>query len=110
MRKVRKDHEKENALIWVTIALVVAIPATSIAGDRFSDVPGSNIFHDDIGWLADQGVTRGCNPPANDQFCPEDPGTRQQMAAFMRRLANTLEAGATPLLAGSEGTDSFARR
>ncbi len=96
---------KKSALIWATIALVVAIPATSIAGDRFSDVRSSNIFHDDIGWLADQGVTRGCNPPANDQFCPEDPVTRQQMAAFMRRFANTLEAGATPLLAGSEGTN-----
>lgn len=31
--------------------------------------------------------TRGCNPPVNDQFCPEDAVTREQMAAFMHRLA-----------------------
>lgn len=97
--------KRKHILVGLIIALVVGIPAISIAGDRFSDVPSSNIFHDDISWLADQGVTRGCNPPANDEFCPEDPVTRQQMAAFMRRFANTLEAGATPLLAGSEGND-----
>ena len=55
--------------------------------DRFTDVPNSNIFHGDISWLADAGVTLGCNPPANDAFCPGDNVTREQMAAFMRRLA-----------------------
>jgi hypothetical protein len=35
--------------------------------------------------LATAGVTRGCNPPANDLFCPEDPVTRGQLAAFLRR-------------------------
>lgn len=54
----------------------------------------SNIFHDDIAWLADADVTRGCNPPANTEFCPSDEVTREQMAAFMRRLAeNRVDAG-----------------
>jgi hypothetical protein len=35
--------------------------------------------------LANAGVTRGCNPPDNDRFCPEEVVTRQQLAAFLRR-------------------------
>jgi hypothetical protein len=74
---------------WLIVAIAVAVmvPAAAIAGDLFTDVPDSNIFHDDIGWLADNGVTLGCNPPANDKFCPGDNVTREQMAAFLRRLA-----------------------
>lgn len=63
------------------------VPLASYAADRFTDVPDSNVFHDDITWLADAGVTLGCNPPANDEFCPTDNVRRETMAAFMRRLA-----------------------
>ena len=76
-----------RALLIVAVAVAVIVPVVAIASDRFTDVPGTNIFHDDIGWLADAGVTLGCNPPLNNRFCPEDNVTRQQMAAFMRRLA-----------------------
>ena len=51
-----------------------------IAGHRFTDVPNSNIFHGDITWLADHDITRGCNPPANDRFCPTRFVTREEMA------------------------------
>ena len=50
----------------------------------FRDIDGS-VFEADIVWLAITGITRGCNPPVNDQFCPNDPVTRGQMAAFLRR-------------------------
>jgi hypothetical protein len=46
------------------------------------------MFHDDISWLAAHDVTKGCNPPANDRFCPNDPVTRGQMAAFLHRFGN----------------------
>lgn len=59
------------------------LPATGAAGS-FGDVSGS-VFVDDIAWLAATGVTRGCNPPANTAFCPDDVVTRGQMAAFLRR-------------------------
>jgi len=74
---------------FLTVALAIALvaPATVWAADTFIDVPYANVFHDDIAWLADAGVTRGCNPPDNTQFCPGDTVTREQMAAFMRRLA-----------------------
>lgn len=51
----------------------------------FADVPDSHVFADDIVWLANSGITRGCNPPDNDLFCPDDPVTRGQMAAFLTR-------------------------
>ncbi len=53
-------------------------------GDLFTDDDGS-IFGDAIDKLATAGVTRGCNPPANDRFCPNDVVTRGQMAAFLHR-------------------------
>ena len=57
------------------------------SGTRFHDVGADDTFADDIVALAEAGVTRGCNPPANDLFCPEDPVTREQMAAFITRAA-----------------------
>lgn len=53
-------------------------------GDLFTD-DDTSIFENDIDRLATAGVTKGCNPPANTQFCPNDRVTREQMAAFLRR-------------------------
>ncbi len=51
---------------------------------RFVDSVG-HLFETEITWLARQGITRGCNPPTNTRFCPNDRVTRAQMAAFVRR-------------------------
>ena len=53
-------------------------------GNKFIDDDGS-IFEDDIAKLAASGITRGCNPPQNTRFCPNDNVTRGQMAAFLHR-------------------------
>ena len=53
-----------------------------IDSGRFVDDDGS-IFEGDIEWLAAAGITRGCNPPLNDRFCPHGVVTRGQMAAFL---------------------------
>lgn len=53
-------------------------------GDLFGDDDGS-IFETDIDKLATAGVTKGCNPPVNDRFCPTQNVTRGQMAAFLHR-------------------------
>jgi Tol biopolymer transport system component len=50
----------------------------------FVDDDGS-VFEADIDAIASSGITRGCNPPANDRFCPEETVTRGQMAAFLNR-------------------------
>jgi len=58
----------------------------------FDDVPSTSPFFADIEWLAAHGITEGCNPPANNNFCPTDPVTRGQMAAFLDRALD-LPAG-----------------
>ena len=83
------NDTNRRARRWVTLAIaamLALVPVGAWAGHQFTDVPNSNVFHSSIEWLADKGVTVGCNPPANTRFCPEDPVTRQQMAAFLRRL------------------------
>jgi hypothetical protein len=52
--------------------------------DRFTDDDNS-IFEAAIDRLAESGITAGCNPPANTNFCPHDRVTRAQMASFLSR-------------------------
>jgi hypothetical protein len=52
--------------------------------DRFSDDSHSP-FEAAINSIAANGITRGCNPPTNDRFCPEQPITRAEMATFLMR-------------------------
>jgi hypothetical protein len=69
-------------------------PRLDGVGSRFVDVPVGSLFFDDVEWLATTGTTRGCNPPTNDHYCPNDPVTRGQMAAFLHRaLATTIIPG-----------------
>jgi hypothetical protein len=91
-------------LVAAFAVIMTIVPLASYAADKFNDVPDSNIFHNDIAWLADAGVTKGCNPPANDEFCPGSNVSREQMAAFMRRLAENkvVDAGK---LDGLDSTD-----
>jgi len=59
----------------------------------FDNPADANYFSDDeattyeasINSLANHGVTKGCNPPAADNFCPNDTLTRAQMASFFAR-------------------------
>jgi hypothetical protein len=65
--------------------LVRAFDYSDGAGSNaFTDDNGS-VFEDDIDRLAASGVTRGCNPPANDRFCPDQAITRAEMATFLMR-------------------------
>ena len=52
--------------------------------DLFDDDDGST-FENDIDKLATAGVTKGCNPPTNDKYCPGDDVKRDQMASFLAR-------------------------
>ena len=60
--------------------------------ERFIDVLAGNEFVDDVEWLATEGISLGCNPPANTMFCPDDHLTRGQMAALLVR-SNGLHRG-----------------
>ena len=65
--------------------LVRAFGYTDNGGGDLFDDDDNSIFEDDIDRLATAGVTIGCNPPANTNFCPLGNVTREQMAAFLRR-------------------------
>jgi hypothetical protein len=69
---------------------------------RFSDDDGS-IFEADIERLASAGITLGCNPPANDLYCPSEPVRRDQMASFLVRAE-----GLTPITVPPRLTPSLA--
>ena len=54
--------------------------------NRFID-DDSSIFEPQIETLYDHGITSGCTV---DKFCPDDPVTRGQMAAFLVRALSIL--------------------
>lgn len=67
-----------------TFAIVPAKPEAL----RFSDVTASTDHHEDIEWLALQGISRGWDmPDGTVEFRPYASVTRADMAAFLFRLA-----------------------
>ncbi len=90
--------------IWFdNILITTQFPGTKIGPPTtFVDVTPSHLFLVEIEWLADTGTTRGCNPPANDRFCPDEPVTRGQMAAFLARALSL------PAATGDSFTDDDA--
>lgn len=67
-----------------------------LAGDSVDYVDAAeHIFENEIGRLGGAGITRGCNPPANDRFCPDVHVTRGQMAAFLVRTMHLVGADST---------------
>ena len=67
-----------------------------------TDIEGT--FINDIIWLANEGVTKGCNPPVNDTFCTGDFVTRGQMAAFLVRFLGLTDDGGGDLFEDDNGT------
>lgn len=69
-----------------------ALNLSAGSGDAFVDDDGTT-FEGDIDAITAVGLTVGCNPPVNDNFCPDDPVTRAQWASFMVRALGLTEAG-----------------
>ncbi|MEX0796832.1 MAG: L,D-transpeptidase family protein [Acidimicrobiia bacterium] len=57
----------------------------------FTDTQG-HMFEAAIGWLAGHGITQGCDPPANANFCPDRRVTRGEVSAMFKRAVETLIA------------------
>jgi len=78
---------RRTALMFALAGMVGALLATPIAvyaSHQFIDVADSHLFHNDIDWMRDNGITFGCG---GGKYCPDDPVTRGEMAAFLRRLS-----------------------
>lgn len=58
----------------------------------FIDVDSADLFCQNVEWIKNRKVTLGCLLPAS--YCPGEPVSRLQMAAFMNRLGTAL----TPLI------------
>ncbi len=100
---------KRSARIFVIaatfLALVAGVPALA------DELPPGGSFWDDDG-APEEGyieairaadITRGCNPPVNDLFCPDQNLTRAQMATVFARALGLTPTGANPFV---DTTDS----
>jgi hypothetical protein len=74
-----------------------------LVGTAFEDTDGS-VFHDSITWLSAMRITKGCNPPVNDLFCPNDFVTRGEMAAFLVRAMGYTDNGGGNLFTDDDGS------
>ncbi len=72
----------ERGAMAAFLARAFDLPAAK--RDHFIDDDG-HTFENDINRLADAGITRGCNPPRNDRFCPDQGMTRGEMSAMLAR-------------------------
>jgi hypothetical protein len=92
------DHDISLYIDNVVIASNYIGPMTGApcapTSGRFIDDDGS-VFEADIERLAAAGITKGCNPPSNDRYCPNDSVTRGQMAAFLTRALDLTATGST---------------
>ena len=91
---------KRRTIAIATAVLLVSLTPTTVAAEL---PPGGTFLDDDytphqgaIEAIAAAGVTRGCKPPINNLFCPNDPVTRGQMAAFLTRALNLPATSETP--------------
>jgi hypothetical protein len=73
-------------LVGAMLVAVIAAPAAVFAS-HFTDVDPESTFFTNINNLAGAGITTGCAPTA---YCPSEPVTREQMAAFLNRAAPRL--------------------
>ncbi len=83
-------------IFFAAVALLVAAVPVGARGLG----PGGSFVDDDgttheanIEAIAAAGITKGCNPPVNDRYCPSDPVTRGQMAAFLVRALGLTDDG-----------------
>jgi hypothetical protein len=75
----RRDITRAQAAAFLARALHVSSDV-----DFFTDDDGHTL-EESINAIAAAGITLGCNPPANDRFCPNQGVTRAQFAAFLAR-------------------------
>ena len=88
-----------------------AMAAFLVRALDLSDDGGGNVFVDDDGMvfegdidkLGTAGITKGCNPPTNDMFCPDAPVTRGAMAAFLVRGLGLSDDGGGDLFIDDDG-------
>ncbi len=82
-----------GAIIMALAVPAMAAPVSPVG--TFTD-DNNSVHEADIEAIATAGITRGCNPPTNDNYCPDDPVTRAQMASFLTRALGLTPITPTP--------------
>ena len=80
-------HKLDRGAMAAFLTRALSLPASGT--DHFVDDDGS-IFEGDINAMAQAGITRGCNPPDNDRYCPNGSLSRGEMAAMLYRARSLL--------------------
>lgn len=76
------DREMTRAEFGTFLVRSLRLP--SVSRDYFND-DEDHILEGAINRLAASGITAGCNPPTNDEFCPNRRLTRAETATFLTR-------------------------
>lgn len=87
---------------WLGIGLLVVVGAliglwpgqasAILLQGKFTD-DNQSVHQNGIEAMAAAGITKGCNPPANTRFCPNDDVTRAEAAAFLARALGLPDDG-----------------
>ncbi len=83
-------------------ALGQTLAATGSSADFVDD--DNSIFEQDIEWLAAAGITSGCSVT---KYCPSEPVTRGQMAAFLHRALGGIIASDPHTIDFTDDDDSI---
>lgn len=76
------------AVAAVVVFLAATGPADAVALHGTFVDDDDSVHQNGIEAVAAAGITVGCNPPANDRYCPNDNVTRAQAATFVARAEN----------------------
>lgn len=95
------DDYVTRAEMATMLTRALGLPASDV--DHFKDDDAS-IHRGAIDSLARSGITRGCDPPINERFCPNRTITRGEMAAFLVRGFGYVDVGSSDLFADDDGS------
>jgi hypothetical protein len=86
-----------------------ANPPANAAPAGFLDVASTDVFKEHIRWLAASGVTTGYPVAGGTEFRGSQPVLREQLAAFLYRLAGATDTATSCGLVDVRTTDVFAK-
>ena len=90
--EVHVDGVVVNPTPHADSATRISAPIPGVYEGTFWDDEGS-VHEANIEIIAEHGITRGCNPPDDDRFCPDRDITRGEIAAFIRRTLSLPTVG-----------------
>jgi hypothetical protein len=87
------DQPVSRAEMATFLTRALNLGAASV--EPFSDISGS-VHEAAINSIAAAGITRGCNPPDDTQYCPGESITREEMASMLVRAFDLAPATDSP--------------